>query len=244
MACPLCHVFLCKLHRIFEHLGDGGVVQTIGRFHFNSGLYACGLLLCSYRQQTIGIHLEGHTYARCARHHGRNATQGKAGEGAAIAHQFALALHHMDRHRGLAVFKGGEFLRHCSGNGRIAWNDFFHQAAIGFQSQRQRRYIKQQPFIIGFVACQHICLYRRAQSHHFVWIQIVQRGLTKKSGHCLLYMRHACGATHHDDTANIGFADIGIAHRLLHWVYGFHHQVLRQLLEMLAGDVGFHFATI
>ena len=68
--------------------------------------------------------------------------------------------------------------------------------------------------------------------------------MAKEGRHRLLHMRHARGTTDHDDAADVGFADVGIAHRLLHGVYGFHHQVLRQLLEVLTGDVGFHFATI
>ena len=68
--------------------------------------------------------------------------------------------------------------------------------------------------------------------------------MAKEGGHCLLHMRHACGTANHNHATNVGFADVGIAHRLFHRVYGFHHQVLRQLLEMFAGDVGFYFATI
>ena len=62
------------------------------------------------------------------------------------------------RHRGLPVFVGSEFL--CAGirDSAIARNDFFHQPTHRFNTQRQRRYIQQQPIVRAAIPRQHVCL--------------------------------------------------------------------------------------
>jgi molybdate transport system substrate-binding protein len=61
-------------------------------------------------QQAVGVDLIGDANPRCARGHRRDAAQFKLCQRAAIADQLALALDHMDRHRGLAILESSEFL--------------------------------------------------------------------------------------------------------------------------------------
>ena len=49
--------------------------------------------------------------------------------------RFALALHHVDGHGGLAVFEGGELLGAGSRQGAVARNDFLSQPAVGFEAE-------------------------------------------------------------------------------------------------------------
>ena len=69
---------------------------------------------------------------RPARRQRRDTAQRKARQRAAVLHQLALALHHVDGHRGLAVFEGGELLRARHRNGGITRDHFLYQAAHGF----------------------------------------------------------------------------------------------------------------
>ena len=69
------------------------------------------LLARGHRQQAVGVDLERHPDARRARDHRRNAAQLEARERAAIGDLLALALHDVDRHRGLAVLERRELLR-------------------------------------------------------------------------------------------------------------------------------------
>ena len=77
-----------------------------------AGLHAGALLLARrHAEQAVGVDLEGHADARRAGHHRRDAAQLEARQRAAVGDQLALALHHVDRQRGLAVLVGGEVLR-------------------------------------------------------------------------------------------------------------------------------------
>ncbi len=105
---------------------------------------------------------------RPARRQRRNPAQRKARQRAAVLHQFAFALHHMDRHRGLAVFEGGEILRARHRDSGVARNDFFHQAAHRFQPKREWNHVQQQHFAVRLVADQNIGLNRCANSDHFI----------------------------------------------------------------------------
>ena len=68
-------------------------------------------LACGDREQAIGIDLKADPDACRAGGHRRNAAQFETRQRAAIGHQLALALHHMDRHRALPIAVGGELLR-------------------------------------------------------------------------------------------------------------------------------------
>jgi hypothetical protein len=103
----------------------------------------------------------------------------KARQRAAVAHQFALALQHVHRQRGLAVLEGGELLRARARNRRIARDDLLDQAAHRLDAQRQRDHVQQQPVVArGAVAGQQIGLDRGAERDHLVGVDVgVRDGL-------------------------------------------------------------------
>ena len=126
------------------------------------------MLFSRYAEQAIGVYSECDANARCASGHGRNAAQFKAGQTAAIDHQVALALQHVQRQCGLTVLVGGEVLRHGRGNGLVARNDALDQTAHGLNDKRQWDHIKQQQVASRVVAGQLIGLDGSAQGHHFI----------------------------------------------------------------------------
>ena len=74
--------------------------------------------------------------------HRWNTAQREAGKRAAIVHQFPFTLYDMHRHRGLPVFERGKFLRTRHRNSGVAWNDFFHQTAHGFDAKGKRNNVE------------------------------------------------------------------------------------------------------
>jgi len=55
-----------------------------------------------------------------------------------------------------------------------------------------------------------------AQGHHFVGVQVRERFTAKKFSHGALHLRHARGATHHDDALHFVARELGVAQRAAH----------------------------
>ena len=107
----------------------------------------------------------------------------------------------MHRQCRLAIAIGGEFLSSRYRNRRVTRDDFFNQTAHGFQPERERNNVEQQPVVTGSpVASQQIGLHRRAQGDNLVRIKIVQGLLLEKFADSTLYLRHARSAANHDHT--------------------------------------------
>jgi hypothetical protein len=101
---------------------------------------------------------------------------------AALADQLAFALHHVQRHRGLAVLEGGEVLRARHRHRAVARDDLLDQPAHGLQAQRQRVHVEQQQAARrGAVAGQLVGLDRRAQRHRLVGVDAGQGSRPKKA---------------------------------------------------------------
>ena len=98
-------------------------------------LNTADLFTRGHTQQAVGIHRERDADARRACGHGRNAAQLKPRQAAAICHQITLALHHMQRQRGLAVNVGGEILRLGSWDGFVAQDNALRQATHGLNTK-------------------------------------------------------------------------------------------------------------
>ena len=134
---------------------------------------------------------------RPARRHRREPAQREARQRTAILHQLALALHDMDRHRGLTIFKGGEVLRARHRNGGVTRDHFLHQATHSFQPQRQRNHVQQQHFAVRLVADEDIRLNRRANGDDLIRVDCRQRRTTKKFAHAFAHQWHTGGAADH-----------------------------------------------
>ncbi len=218
---------------ILQHARNLVVRQAVGGFHINARFHTTALLTGAHAQQAIGIHGEGHADACRSCCHGRDSTQLEARETAAVLHQVAFALYHMDRQRGLAVFVGGEILCLGRGNGLVASHNALHQAAHGFDAQRQRNHIQQQQVARGAVACQLVGLNGGAQRHNLVRVQVGQRLLAKELRHRALHLGHAGRATHHHHTLHLVTREVGVAQRAAHGSHGACRQAQRSRLRSL-----------
>ncbi|ENO90271.1 NAD-specific glutamate dehydrogenase [Thauera linaloolentis 47Lol = DSM 12138] len=231
------HVVAGVLDARFEHLRDLVVGQAIGWFHQHARLDAGRHFARGHRQQAIGIDLEGHTDARRARHHRRNAAQFEARQRTAVGNQFALALHDMEGHCRLAVLEGGELLRPRNRQRGIARHDLLHQPAHGLQTERQRNDVEQQPVVLlRAVAGQHVGLHRGAKRNHLVRVEVGQRLLAEEGGDRALDLGHARRAADHHHALDLFGRQSGIAQRFAHRRQGLLYQVAGHVGELVAGD--------
>ena len=108
--------------------------------------------------------------------HGRNAAQFEARQGAAIGHPLALPLHDVQAHGGLAVLESREVLAARHRQRAVSRDDAFREATHGFQAQRQRGDIQQQPLARGAaIACERMGLNCGAQRDRFVGVDVGER---------------------------------------------------------------------
>ncbi|EGP42816.1 putative NAD-specific glutamate dehydrogenase [Achromobacter insuavis AXX-A] len=230
-------IVVCLRHAVGQHARDFVIAQAIRRLDRHRRFHARALLARGHAQQAVGVHLERHADARGARHHRRNAAQFETRQRTAIRHQVALALQHVDAHGRLAILERREFLRARHRNGAVARNHALDQPAHGFQAERQRRHIQQQPVLARrAVAGQQIGLQRGAQRHDLIRIQIGQRLGAEHLADRGAHHRHARGATHHHHAAHVGRLEGGVAQRQARAVQRALHQRLRQRLELRAGQ--------
>ncbi len=106
-----------------------------------------------------------------------------------VRRHFALALQHMNRHRGLVVLGGGEDLALPGRDGGVALDQPGHDAAQRLDAQRQRGHVQQQNVLD--VALQHAALDGGADGDHFVRIDALVRLLAEIcfTASCTLGMR-------------------------------------------------------
>ena len=95
-------------------------------------------------EDAVGIDQELYFDARQTCRHGWNAFEIKTGQRAAIFRQFALPLHHVDGHVGLAFYSGGELFGGRGRNRAVALDNLGHYAAQSFDAQRERSHVEQQ----------------------------------------------------------------------------------------------------
>ena len=106
---------------------------------------------CSFarhREDAVRVDLERHRHARQAGGQRRNAGEREPRQRAAVLHQLALALQHVDVHARLAVGEGGELLRRAGGDGGVAQDQLLHQAAHRLQPERERGDVEQQHVVL------------------------------------------------------------------------------------------------
>ena len=103
-------------------------------------------------------------------------------------------------------------------NRRIARNQFCHGATVRFNPQRKRRHIEQQH--VFHAAIQNIGLHCRAQSHHFIGVQLRVRLAVKEFLHRTANQRRSRGAADKHHFANVRRLQLRVGQRLLHRTHG------------------------
>ena len=145
---------------------------------------------------------------------GPYAFEAEVAEGAVVARQLALTLQHVDVHRRLVVFSGGEDFRLAHRDGRVALDELGHDTAQRLHAQRQRRHVEQHD--VFHFAGQHACLDRRADGDDFIRIdRLVRFFAAGEATHQRLHRRDARRSADEDHFVDVALGDLGIRKRLL-----------------------------
>ena len=140
----------------------------------------------------------------------------KRAERPAVGDFLALALHDVDRHRGLAVLVRRELLRARDRDRRIARNDLLGEPAHRLEAERQRDHVEQQPVVVALaIAGELVGLDRRAERDDFVRIEIGERRLAEELGDRAAHLRHARRAADEHDALDVGRRQLRVAQRAL-----------------------------
>ncbi len=200
------------VNRRAQHGLDLIVSEPVGWLHIHAGFSTAVFFARVNTQQAVGVHLEGHANAGRTGHLGRKTAQFEPRQRAAVGNQFSLALHHVQRHRGLPVLVGGkEVLRPRHRYRRIAVNDLLGQPAHGFNAERERNNIQQQHILTGLVANQHIGLQRGADRDDLVRIDADQGFAFEEFPYPVAHIGNAGRPADHHDLDDIAVVDAGIA---------------------------------
>ena len=139
----------------------------------------------------------------------------------------------MNRHGGLPVFEGGEFLRTRDRQRAVARNEFFGQAAHGFHAQGQWNYVEQQPVVVRCaIAREQIRLHCRAERDYLIGVKVVQHGAGHMCGNGALDIEHARCAAHHDHALQIGAGEFRLRERFVQHADGFVHQMFAHFKKL------------
>ena len=98
--------------------------------------------------------------------------------------------------------------------------------------------------MVGGSTRMDVCLYGGAECDHFVRIEVVQWSLAKEGGNCLLNVQHAGRAANHNHAFNVGFGHACVFQCLFDRLYGFLHQILGQIVKLLAGNNSMDFIAV
>ena len=198
----LAHVPLGMGEGIANHALNLVVSQTVARLHPDGRFLAGGFFARGDAEKAVGVDQEGDLQARHARRHGRDAGQLETRQRAAVRHQLAFSLHHVQVKPGLVVGIGGEGLHSAAGHGGVAMDQLLRHPAHHLQTERERHHVHQH-HILARVARQQVGLHRRAQGHHLVGIDVSQGLAPEEAGDQSPHDRHAGGAAHQDHAGKL-----------------------------------------
>ena len=116
----------------------------------------------------VGIDVEGHFNLRYATWCWWQVNKLEFTECLVVLRHFALTLQHVNFYRWLHVFCSGEHFSTTCRNGGIALDELCHDAALGFNSQRQRCDVEEQH--IFYITLQYACLHCCTNSNYFVGV--------------------------------------------------------------------------
>ena len=217
-----------------DHALDLVLVDAAGTADRDLLLLARALVLGGDVHDAVRVDVERDLDLRQAPRRRRNAHQVETPQRPVVARHFALALQDMDLHGGLVVAGGRERLALARGNRCVAVDQLGEDAAQRLDAERQRRDVQQQN--VRDVSRQHAALDRGADRHDLVRIHATVRFATEELLDRVLNRRHPGLAADHDDLLDVGGGKTRILERLTARPESALDQVLRDLLELAAGQ--------
>ena len=191
----------------------------VGRFHV---------------QDTVHVDIEGNFDLRQAARRRRNLFQVELTEQTVGGSDFAFALVDLDRNSRLVVVGGAEDLLLFRRNRGVSFDQFGHDAAERFNTERQRGNVEQEH--VCHVAREDARLNRRADRNDFVWVHALVRLFIENLLDGLLDLRDTGRTAHEHDFVNVGRGQFRVAERLHDRFLGPFDQVVDTAFEFRSRD--------
>ena len=217
---------------VAHHSVDLGVRKPARGLDADLLLLAGGAVLGRHVQDAVGVDVEGHLDLRHAARRRGNPGELELADGLVVERHLALALEHVDLHRGLVVLRGREHLRLARRDGGVALDQRRHDPAQSLDAERQRNDVQQEHVLD--LAGQHAALDGRADADHLVRIDAPVRLLAEELAHDLLDLGDARRTADQDDLVDVVLREPGVLERRLHRRDGPLQQAVGQLLEARA----------
>ncbi|WVZ67894.1 hypothetical protein U9M48_016911 [Paspalum notatum var. saurae] len=240
---PLPHlpVLLRELIRLAHHpvdllrgepellAGDGDLLRLAG-----------ALVRRLHMEDAARVHLEGDLDLRRALGRRRDPREVKLAEQVVVFGHAPLALEHLDAHRGLPVLVRGEHLRLLRRHHRVPGHQLGHHPADGLQAQSDRDNVEDGHVLVVLVdvAAEDAGLDGGAVRDGLVGVDppvgllAVEVVLEQ-----LLHLGDPGAAADEHDLVDVGLAEPGVRHGLLHGDHGLLEEVGVELLEARPGEL-------
>ena len=159
-------------------------------------------------QDTVGIDVKRHFNLRHAAWRWSDVAQVKLAQRLVGRRALTLTLQHVNGYRVLVVFCSREGLVGLGRNRGVLLNQFGHDAAHGFNTQRQRRHVQQQH--VAATTRQHFTLNRSTHGNGFIRVHVFAWLFTKEVFHRVLHFRHTGLTTDQNHVVNVVHAQASI----------------------------------
>ena len=198
---------------VLHHLVDGVLVQARLARDRHRLLLVRGPVLRRDVHDAVGVDVEGDLDLRHAAGRGRQVDELELAERLVELRHLALALQHVDLHRGLHVLGGREHLGAAGGDGGVALDELGHHAALRLDAERERRDVEEQHVLD--LALEHAGLHGGADGDDLVGVDALVGLLAGEAGDELGDRGHAGGAADEDHVVDLVLGEAGVLDRLL-----------------------------
>ena len=155
-------------------------------------LAARGAVGGGHLQQAVGVDVKGHLHLGYPPGGRWNAGQAETAQGLVVASHLALPLKHMDFHRVLVGFRGGEHIGFAHRDRRITGNQHLHHPADRFQTQGKGADVIEHQ--VAQFAGEDAGLHGGSDGHHLIGIDRLAGLQGHQGAHHGLHHRHAGAA--------------------------------------------------
>ena len=220
---------------VAHHLVDLVVGEPARRLDDDGLFLAGGLVLGGNVENAVGVDVEAHLDLRHAARRRWNVGEVEAAEGLVLRCLLALALQHVNGHRGLVVVGGGIHLLLLRRDGGVLLDQRVHDATERLDAEGEGRHVEQEH--VFDVTRQHRRLDGCAHGDSFVWVHVAPRLLAKELAHLLLHQRHPGLAADEDHLVDVAHLEAGVVERRAAGGHGALHETLDQGFELGAGEL-------
>ncbi|EMA04454.1 NAD-specific glutamate dehydrogenase [Haloferax mediterranei ATCC 33500] len=219
------------------HAVDFVVGETSAAFN-GDGLGVSGaFVLGGDVDDTVFVDVEADFNLRRSGRCRRDAREREFAEEFVVFSHLAFTLEDADLHRRLVVGRGGENLRLLGRDGRVLLDEALEETTLDLDTERQRRHVEEDDVVD--LAAEDATLNGRAECDGLVGVDGLL-GLGSENLFDLVEdLRHAGRATDEDDVVDVVLAVSGVFEGLLGRFDGAVDEVLRERLELRAGQVVF-----